>query len=193
MKAVPERLCFLLDLGRPKDDEISQDRSTWRDYVALGLLAEDMPSLLALATDKSYMTRREPEFYTPIHAWRALATLGSCEVVPGLIETLDWRSQQEDDWILEDFPAVLSSFGENVLPLLEAALRDHRLYSYARTSVSEAMAMLAEQKPDLRERVVSALAEQVRNARFNTKMVNEIVISNLIDLRAVETKPIIKT
>ena len=54
----------------------------WRDYLKLGLTADDVPDLLRMIDDESLydLDLSGAEGWTPIHAWRALGQLRAAEL-----------------------------------------------------------------------------------------------------------------
>lgn len=180
-------IAALKRLGRP-----SLEGRDWYDYRSLGLGMDDIPMLAEIAAQKSYDDESldEEEGYASIHAWRALGQLGDVSAIPPLLTLVDAKS--DCDWLFEDLPRVLSSFGEAALAAIARKLQEPNLDCYGGGAVAESLVLLAQQKPELREPCVDALAAPLQAFTHNEPMLNAMLIHLLVELKAVERAPLME-
>ena len=160
------------------------------DYVAkLGLTADDVPELLAIAKkwidsrddwpdDKKYVAG-----YAPIHAWRCLAQLRVPEAIPVLLEMLDPLDKSEDDWYLTEFPEMFGCFGEAALGPLREYLADGTHGVFPRIAVSDGLAALAKAKTQASGEAVQALLDVLSRVEDAEPELNGFIVANLLDLK----------
>ncbi len=178
----------LLTIG---EEDFDRD---WIDYPGrFRLSASDVPALLRMATDPVMheLDDDDPRAWAALHAWRALGTLAAPEAVAPLLE-LAIRSPA-DGLLHEDLPQVFSRIGEAALAPLIAVLADHERESSACQVASELLADVAAGDPDRRARALAALAQLLERCEENDPEVNGWVISTLVELRAVELAPEIRS
>jgi hypothetical protein len=197
--AVPPRLEPLLRLG--DDDSLRQKLDGWHDYVAeFGLTPADVPALVAMLQRWVDVIEEEepdeddeprPEWCAPIHAWRALGQLRTVEAVEPMLAQNDRLDVAIDDWSMEDWPDVFGMIGPPALPALLAYAADGAHREFARDLAVRGAVKIAEQFPDVRDRVVEALTAQL--ARHDAApIVNAGIAGKLADLRAVESAEVIE-
>jgi len=175
----------LLTLGEPRFGK------SWKDYSLLGLTAEHIAELIRMATDPALnkSNSRSMEVWAPMHAWRALGQLRASVALEPLLGMLDSEFVKDDDWVFEDFPRVLALLGAEGIPRLRAYLSDQIHGSLSRVIVAGALAEMSEEYPETREQCVAILGGQLDAAARNSKELNSFLISDLIDLEAVEAAP----
>jgi hypothetical protein len=169
----------LLELGRPALDK-------WPDYTAMGLGRSDLPELIRLVLDQRLLTEdaAEPEYYAPIHAWRALAQLEDPAALEPLVQALD--RAEDSDWAGEELPVVLARFGPSAIPGLAGYLADAGKDTFARAAASAALVHIVKRDVAHRPTVVSLLADVVADPAAGDPTLIGLVIGHLLDLRAVE-------
>lgn len=185
-----EPVSTLLSFGEADWDE-------WDDYSGLGFTEEHIPELIRLGTDRRLLTDDEDvgydEVWAPMHAWRVLAQLQASEAVTPLAQVLDWSEDSDGDLINEGLTDALEEFGEPVIEPLTAFINEagHKAPGYI--GASEVMARVVERHPEYRERVVAGISSALE-AHFerNDEDVNGFWLADLLDLKAVESYPIIK-
>ncbi len=188
-RRISDRLQPLLTLGHPGPDAGTGARKPedWRRYAELGLGPDDAPDLIAMATDRALHRAREPACYAPLHAWRALGQFRCQAAIRPLLDLLDDMGNAGDDWGLEELPQALALIGPAALPELRRLLPDRRRNLWARLGAARAMSEIARVHPDQRAPVVKALTDQLALSRYNEPDFNGLLVSELIDLRAVES------
>ena len=188
-KTYSDRIRPLLTLGEPRGSTLGS-RTAAPDlqmYKDMGIAEEHAPDLIAMATDKQLHRSPEPACFASVHAWRALAHLGSEAAIRPLIDLLDFAANSDDDWGLEEIPVVLAILGPAALPHLKRALPDQRRPLWARVAFGRAMAEIAHRDPAVRHEVVEALTKQLDLARYNDPGLNGSLIAKLIELKGVES------
>lgn len=186
----PEPVSNLIALGETDWDE-------WDDYSKFGFTKEHIPELIRLGTDRFLLSANEEvgddEMWAPMHAWRALVQLQAADAIAALTQILDWSFDTDSDLITEGFTDVLEKFGTSAIEPLAAFIneRGHSVSGY--TSASEVMGRIGIQHPEQRDRVVQIITSAL-DARFehNDEDVNSFWIVDLLDLKAVESYPVIK-
>jgi len=166
----------------------------WPDYIALGLGPEHIPDLIRLALDEElYVVDSESlEFWAPIHAWRTLGQLraeAAVEPLTGLLHRVD---DDDDDWVGEELPEVYGMIGPAAIPALIAYLADTSHPLYARVAAAHSFAEIGVNHPDSRAECVAALTAQLERFAENSPTLNAFIIGYLMDLKAVESAPVME-
>jgi hypothetical protein len=159
------------------------------DYVAeLGLTPEHLPALIEIARlwEDVEDLPEDDSCFAPIHAWRALGQLRAIEAVEPLLNMLNRLDEMDDDWYLDEFPAVVASIGPVAIPQLASYLGDRLNREYARVAAAVALRKIAKQYPDSRDEVVKLLIEQVSRNEEGLYALNGLVVCDLLDLKAAE-------
>lgn len=181
-----EPVSNLLDLGKA-------DWEKCDDYLALGFAHEHIPELIRMATDRYLIVEaEEPEFWAPIHAWRALGQLEAKEAIDPLIKNFNLYEIADSEWLSDDMPRALVKLGPDCIPALAMYLADTQHEAIARISVSETLNLIAEQYPDIRDQVKGALLSVLELFEENDEELNGFLMGDLLDLKAVEAMPIIR-
>ncbi|MFG0283559.1 MAG: hypothetical protein ACF8R7_03985 [Phycisphaerales bacterium JB039] len=191
---IPDRLQPLLALGDPREDPRgpAERPELWMDYSTLGIGPADAEALIALATDRRQYMLDLPACFGPLHAWRALGQLRCESAIRPLLERLDYAAQIHDDWGLEEIPEALAMIGPAALAQLALFVPDQRRGLFARTAAAYAMRRIAASFSEYRSTVISKLAEQLKLSRYNDETLNGLIISDLLELRAVEASDAIE-
>lgn len=159
------------------------------DYLALGLTLDDVPELIrVLRDDGLYWSDLESERWASIHAAHALGQLRAESAVDALVANLS--KIDNDDWIMEDYPAIFGQIGPAALPALQESLHDSTNDEYQRVFSAEAVEMIAKQHPDERDRCVALLADQLRLHAEQSEWLNATLINNLVELDGREAAPV---
>lgn len=188
--AYSEPVAQLLTLGEARMAPVDR----WRDYTGLGLTAADVPELIRMATDKALHDTMEdtPVIWAPIHAWRALGQLRAEAAVAPLVELFRRVDTHMDDWAAEDLPRAMGLTGPAAIPVLAGCLYDSTYERWARGAALEGIAQVAQCHPDAREEAVAVLTDLLARFAEHDPGINAYLISALIDLRAVESAPVME-
>lgn len=178
----------LLTLGKP------HGVGPWRDYLTPGLNREHVPELIRMATDEelSYVSSDSLTVWAPVHAWRALAQLRAVEAVVPLIGELYRIDDNDDDWISEDFPDVFAMIGPPAIASLAEYLAAPGHGVFADVCAGRSLEKIGNAHPERRERCIEILTEQLRRYAQNDPMLNGFLVSDLLDLHAVESLDVIR-
>jgi hypothetical protein len=171
-------------LGDPRNAGVTERRQ------ALGLAQEHLPDLLRMARDRGLYTSDgdTDEVWAPLHAFYALDDLDVSAVVPELIPLFDL----DDDWLDTALPELLGKIGASALEPIRAYLADRTRWVYGQAEACRALEKIAEQHPELRERVVAVLSEMLRDAEHYDEVVNTAAMGGLVELGAIEALPLIR-
>ncbi len=180
----PPPVDALRALGDPRNAGVMERRQ------ALGLAQEHLPDLLRMARDRGLYTADgdTDEVWAPLHAFHALGDLDVSAVVPELIPLFDL----EDDWFSTELPKLLGKVGAPALDPLRAYLADHTRWGYGHWHASDALEQITKQHPELREQVVAALGDLLRDAEHYHEAAVTGAMDSLVELEAVEALPLIR-
>lgn len=167
-------------------------RSTmgWPNYLELGYEPEHIPELIRMATDArlNWADSESLEVWAPIHAWRTLGQLHAEAAIVPLLSLFDELDASE--WIIEEMPVVYSLIGPAALPALTDYLAQsgHLLFSYV--AAAGCLRKIGEAHPAIRVECVSRIVQPLERFAANDPTLNGCLISDLIDLNAVEAAPL---
>jgi hypothetical protein len=177
----------LLKLGEP-------GKKDWLDYKTMGLSEAHAPELTRLAADREMNFESfedDPEVWAPVHAWRALGQLRAVSAAAPLLELLDEADENDDDWAMEEIPAVLGMIGPETFPYVEQYLdRKHSLFGHI--AAVNAAEEIAKRHPDSRGRCIKLLNRKLEGYKKQDPKLNAFIVSYLCDLKAVEAMPLIE-
>jgi hypothetical protein len=180
----------LLQLGNP--DAIPD----WSAYLQLGITAAQIADLSQMAVDLDLFKSEEDfEFWAPIHAWRALATLGGPAAIAALMNAFHQLSDDEDfwDWVGEELPAAIGRMGVSALTALAQSLADAALTDYTRENVVNGIIEVYKQHSDTRDDCVAILTQQLTQFMVNQPSLNGHLATALaVDFTAVESAGVIE-
>lgn len=169
-----------------------------RQYVAeLELTLADEAALLEIVKlwideERDRQLGDSQVWCAPIHALRALAELGSVEVVPTTLELLDRLDAIGDQWYLEELPSVCALVGAATVEPLARYLHDDSHGEYPRVAVAHSLCSVAQRDPATRDAVVDALVGVLGRREVELASLNAFVIGYLVDLRAEEHSELIR-
>jgi hypothetical protein len=161
------------------------------DYLAeYALTDEHIPALISLATQWVDAPAEDVVVYGPIHAWRALAQMRAAAAVQPLLDVQDELNEVGDDWYLEEFPQVFGLIGPAAIEPLEAYLSETAHAEYSLVAAANGLREIAVCFPATRDRIVAILTEQLAHHRAGE--LNAFLVSDLLDLNAVESAEVIE-
>ena len=178
----------LLSCGDPRQ---MQDRP---DYLAMGFGADQIPELIRMATDEKLNNAPSDssEVWAPLHAWRTLGQLCAEAAIEPLLGLFARADQQQDDWVSEDLPEALGEIGPKALPALSAYLADPAHGPESRLAAAQSIVTVGQRHRASRDRCVHALSHQLEQFKRNSRNLNGMLISLLVDCGAAEAAPVIK-
>jgi hypothetical protein len=160
----------------------------WPDYLALGLGPQHIPDLIRMALDEE-LHLADPNglgVWSPVHAWRALGQLRAETAVEPLTGLLARIDEYGDDWVGEDLPRAFAAIGPAAAPVLSEYLADPSHGRWACAAAAESLKQIGKQHPETRGECVVVLAERLAQSAELDPVLNGLIISDLIDLEAVE-------
>lgn len=174
----------LLNLGRPDlaEEEIN--------YLSLGIVPEHTTDLIRMLNDEELFDT-EPQWYSQIHAWRALGQLRVPEAVGPLLDLIDVNEDDDgfNDWITEDLPEVLGRFGPSIIPAVVSRVAHHLRGQFPAVDFANVLVAVGKQHSDARPEAVRQLCRILGTASTNDPSLNGFVVSDLIELKATEAWP----
>jgi hypothetical protein len=159
----------------------------WPNYLALGFTLEHVPGLIRMVYEEEsdQIESNNLEIWAPVHAWRTLGQLQAVTAIEPLIQFL--ISNYDDDWVFIEIPIVMQLIGEPALALLTEYLADDSIKIFPRTCFSSAIARIGLSHPGTRTECISLLASQLAQFEKNDPALNGLIISDLLDLNAIES------
>ena len=181
----------LLRLGNPNLEE------DWSNYRSLGLAAEHLTDLIRMATDAGLLMDLENSEgfdeetvdllgWAPQHALRAVGQLEATEALGPLLGALETFCGMHDFWV-QDFDIVMGRIGAVAIPACERYFDETEHDEYSRMTVAEVLGKIGEMHPELRDRCVAGLTARPKGHGPHDRAVSGVVVSQLIDLKAVES------
>ena len=182
-------LAQLLTRGQPRSKELSGD-----EYAQLGITHADVPELIRMSLDEALneAATKSSWVWAPVHAWRALAELRAGEAVVPLLGLLRRIDEAQDDWVGEQMPRVLGHIGSAALGPVAAYLADAAHGDWARVAAGQSLRWIATKHPELRGECVAVLTRQLEKFADQSDTMNAFLVSPLLDLRAVESLPVME-
>jgi hypothetical protein len=179
----------LLAVGDPRG------RRDWPDYPSeFGLAREQVPELIRMATDEGLLwaDSESAEVWAPVHAWRTLGQLGAVEAAEPLFDLLRQIDEEQNDWISEELPEVYGLLGPQAIPVVAAYLQDPSHGLWSRFAAGRAIGRIGVRHPEAREECITVLTGALEQHADNDPGLNGCLISELMELKAVEALPAIR-
>ena len=159
------------------------------DYLPLGFGPEHIPDLIRMVLDDDlYWANSDSlEVWAPVHAWRVLGQLRAEAAVESLLTRLHLVDDEGSDWVGEELPEVFAMIGAAAIAPLHAYLLDPSHDTWACVTAAESLGNIGKAHPEARTACVAALTGMLEEFEDNDRTVNAFIISNLLDLKAVQT------
>jgi hypothetical protein len=169
-------------------------RRTWPDYRPLGLEERHVPALIRMATDAALYAapERDRAGWAPVHAARALAQLGAAAAAAAepLLALLERRI--ENDWVLQEIPAVLGMIGPAAIPGATLMLFDEERDENARVAAADVLAGVGLHHPERADEAAAVLAKQLEDWPRQSPRLNAYLVMGLVDLGATDAAPLME-
>ncbi len=172
-----------------------ESHAKWPDYLKLGFTHEHVPELIRMVLDEdlNWADSDSLEVWAPIHAWRTLAQLKASAAVEPLLGELYKIDDEDDDWIIEEFPKVFELIGPPAIDALEKYLKSNDHGVHARICAASSLRNIGKAYLEERDQCVKIFTKLLTNARKNDPTLNGFLISDLVDLQATESLEIIRS
>jgi Protein of unknown function (DUF1186) len=169
-----------------------RDFREWPNYLDLGLSSEHVPELIEMATDQelNWADSESLEVWAPVHAWRALGQLRAVAAIEPLLQL--FRELEDSDWASDELPEVYGMIGREAIPALARYLDDASHGLWPRVTAAFSLERIAAADPSARDECVTVLSRQLERFKRNNPTLNGLLISYLVDLRAVEAAPLME-
>lgn len=95
--------------------------------------------------------------WSPIHAMHILALIKSREALELLLDTIRYHGEDLNDWLTENVPSLLVSFGVDSIGQLEKFSEDETLESFVRTAATTSLSALAKKLPSSKSGIIAHL------------------------------------
>jgi hypothetical protein len=154
---------------------------------------QDVPELVRMATDMGLNTAEgeSAEVWAPVHAWRALSAIDGVAALDAMLSIYEAvEVETESDQPGQDLLDLAGRIGAAAIPSVERYLADKTMGN-SRTYLVPALSNIGKNHPDQRDRCVRILAAHLENFAENDEALNGFLLAGLLDLKAVEAKPVI--
>lgn len=183
-----------------RHDSYPTDLEDLPNYVSeLGLTVNDIPELVRLAKDSQFYENRQyanqAESEAPLRAGHALAQLAveSPEAaVAGLMQLVGDEESDAFYWYGDEIEDFIVPVGPPAIAGLVPYFRDASQPELARMVAQECLSSIAQNYPETQDRYLQELVACLERYEENLPVTNAAVIAGLIDLKAVETAPLIE-
>lgn len=170
----------------------------WLDYESFQLSDNMVPQLEAifeLELEGEFVSETdEALWYVPVHAWRILASKNHTASTPVLINLL--RSCDDDnDWIHEDIPRVLTKFGTPSIEAIIKSFTERTIFGselYSLAGLVEVLTDVVKNHPEQQSSVVDFLAHLLNDFETLPPKLNSYIIIGLVELKAIEHMSLIQ-
>jgi hypothetical protein len=164
------------------------------DYLALGLGPDHVPELCRMVLDKDlwWADSDTAEVWSAVHAWRALAQIGSPDAIESLLEVMGRIDEYDDDWTMEELPDVFAAIGPVAIPPLIKFLADNEQDLWSRVTCVACFEKMAEKHPETRQECIDIVTGQLKRFQRQDETLNGFLISALTDFEAVDVAPLMQ-
>ena len=172
------------------------DWEDWFNYSELGITKAHILELIRLGTDRELLVfnkKVDEDEWAPMHAWRALVQMQAVEAIEPLVQILDWREEIENDLINDGLAETLENFDAPGIEALAAFMNEpgHSVPGYV--SASAILAGIGMEHTEQYEHITQIITSALEsNFEGNEEEVNGFWISDLLDMNAKNSYPIIK-
>ncbi|MCT7995934.1 PBS lyase [Laspinema olomoucense] len=158
-----------------------------------GFTAEHIPELIRMAVDPelNWAESDTLEVWAPVHAWRSLGQLRAEAAIDPLITLFD--EIEDIDWTSSEMPPVFKQIGPAAIPSLAAYLDKAGPDEYHLEIAGSSLTEIGTEYPEFRDECVKILTKKLAKFEDNNPILNGYLVSNLIDLDAVESASLIQT
>jgi hypothetical protein len=169
-----------------------RDFRGWPNYLDLGLRSEHVPELIEMATDEelNWADPESLEVWAPVHAWRALGQLRAASAIEPLLHL--FHELEDSDWASDELPQVYGMIGRAAIPALARHLDDASHGLWSRVTAAFSLERIAAGDPSARSECVAILSRQLERFAENDPSLNGLLITYLLDLRAVEASSLME-
>ena len=180
-----EKIEKLNGLGDPQDLDSSPE---WPNYLEYGFTEADIPDLIAIIIDEDLY--EEPNgkkgIWLHLHVRRTLGQLKAVDAIAPLIATFDFFSLVEDNSAFKELPEVIGMIGEPAIEPIATYLSKTSTSTFARSIANDALANIAKQHPDCRDKVLANYKAYLLAPDCLSRRLNSFIIRQLLDLKAAE-------
>lgn len=164
------------------------------DYLAMGLGPDHVPDLCRMLLDEElwWAGSESVEVWSAVHAWRALAQIGSPDAIPTLVTLMGRIDAYEDDWTAEELPDVFAAIGPVALPALTRFLAGQKQGKWARITCISCMETMVKAHPETQAECTGIIMRQLGQYDRQPPTLNAFLISPLLDWQATEAAPVIE-
>ena len=160
----------------------------WPDYLQYGFNQNDIPDLIRLVEEDSlrYSDDQHENEWVPLHAWRILGQLQTDKAIRPLINIFETSIEYEDDWAINELPAVMGMIGGSAIEALNEFMTNNNHQEFSRVIAADSLCQIAKRHPDSKNAVLRRYQNYLKQPDTSIDTFNGLLISSLLDLDARE-------
>jgi len=177
------KICHLYEKGAISDFSFE----AWSNYTEeFAFDQSDINDLISVLIDPQFFTTEtnSDKAWSIIHAWRALGQLKAQAAILPIIQYFEHIV--EEDMALQELHFVFALIGEPAIEPLMAYLKIDTDNEYCHVLAVSALTEIAKLNSDFRAHILDNFVEYMRDPNLTTYDFNGLLISHLIDLKAVK-------
>jgi hypothetical protein len=105
--------------------------------------------------------------WTPVAIIHLLSLIGGKDAFEAVKNVVVIYYDEMGDWITEDFPSVIATFGPEIFNQISTTIQDTTIDVWIRVGLARALRMLSTKFPDLREKSPKMLKEVISQEKTN--------------------------
>ena len=117
------------------------------------------PALFRILEDGDLWDDESPRWWAIVHAAFLLAAMQPPGALEALLPALEKAEEVDNDWLCDEAPQLLASFGPQAVPLLTPLALDSELDLYFRISIIEALTWIGRNHAEVRDDATGALRQ----------------------------------
>lgn len=174
------------------EEDTRWDDERWLDYVnQFGLSAADLPELSRLIWDEELVDDDGNPIFCEIHVLRASLQIDPEAGIKLYIDQL--KKFPDDDFLHEEIDGIGRNAGAIAIEPFAKMLTDATQVEHLRVTFANGLEEIGKTHPESRDACVKALTAQLANYHVQDgDYLNSVLVSNLIQLKAVETVNLIE-
>lgn len=184
LTSYPDALAALATLGMPTQHG---DRTSWPDYLAMGLTLSDTDDLIRMVEDPVLNTLpgEDPAVWAPLHAARVLGQLGAVEMAPRLLRLIP--QYPSDDYLHEEMAHIMAALGPGAVPALAEFISDQTVDTFSRNYAIGGLEQIGKEYPDAKDKCAEVLERMLAGFEQNDEILNAFLVGSLATLKATQS------
>ncbi|MDQ3085068.1 MAG: DUF1186 domain-containing protein [Thermoproteota archaeon] len=134
---------------------------------------------------------KEYSTWTPIAIIHLLSLMGGKDAFEAVKKSTVKYYDDAGDWITDDFPSVIATFGPEMFDEISYMLQDNTIDIWIRVGCAKSLFMISTRVPEMKEKSVKILKETISN-EIQDKNSRTLLINELANFKDTESLSFIK-